>query len=75
MELGFVITNDEASYVAKEDSICLFNFAREAALNKQQLKPCVPLAFFYQFLHRDCKGWLQIRQLKRKNYASKFVQP
>ena len=42
MELGFTITNDNASYVAKEDSICLFSVAREAALNKQQIKPCVP---------------------------------
>jgi hypothetical protein len=32
---GFVITNDKASYVAKEDSICLFIIAKEAALNKQ----------------------------------------
>ena len=43
MELGFVITNDKASYVAKEDSIGLFSVAREAALNKQQIKLCVPL--------------------------------
>ena len=43
MELGFVITNDKASYVAKEDSICLFSVAREAALIEQQIKPCVPL--------------------------------
>ena len=42
MELGFVITNDKASYVDKEDSICLFSIAREAALNEQQIKPCVP---------------------------------
>ena len=35
MKLGFVITNDKASYVAKEDSICLFSIAEEAALNKQ----------------------------------------
>ena len=32
---GFVITNDKASYVAKEDSICFFSVAKEAALNKQ----------------------------------------
>ena len=43
MKLGFVITNDKAPYVAKEDSICLFSVAREAALNEQQIKPCVPL--------------------------------
>ena len=35
MKLGFVITNNKASYVTKEDSICLFSFAKEAALNKQ----------------------------------------
>ena len=40
--LGFVITNDKPSYVAKEDSIRLFSVAREAALNKQII-PCVPL--------------------------------
>ena len=43
MKLGFVITNDKASYVAKEDSICLFSIAKEVALNKQWIKPCVPL--------------------------------
>ena len=42
MKLGFVITNDKASYVAKEDSICLFSIAEEAALNKKLIKPCVP---------------------------------
>ena len=46
MELGFVITNDKASYVAKEDSICLFSVARKAALNEQQIKPCVPFVSF-----------------------------
>ena len=45
MKLGFVITNDKASYVAKEDSICLFSVAREAALNEQQIKPCFPLGY------------------------------
>ena len=45
--LGFVITNDKASYFAKEDSICLFILAKEAALNKQWIKPCVPLAKKY----------------------------
>ena len=43
MKLGFVITNDKASYVAKEDSICLFSVAKETALNEQQIKPCVSL--------------------------------
>ena len=43
MKSGFVITNDKASYVAKEDSICLFSMAKEATLNKQWIKPCVPL--------------------------------
>ena len=42
-ELGFVITNDKASYVAKEDGICLFSVSRETALNEQQIKPGVPL--------------------------------
>ena len=35
IKLGFVINNDKASYVAKEDSICLFIVAKEAALNEQ----------------------------------------
>ena len=43
MKLSFVITNEKASYVSKKDSICLFRVAKEAALNKQQIKPCVPL--------------------------------
>ena len=43
MKLGFVITNDKASCVAKTGSICLFKVAKETALNKQQIKPCVPL--------------------------------
>ena len=43
ISLGFVITNDKSSYVAKEDSICLFLIAKEAALNEQWIKPCVPL--------------------------------
>ena len=45
MKLSFVITNEKASYVSKEDSICLFRVAKEAALNKQQIKPCVPFLF------------------------------
>ena len=43
MKLGFVITSDKASYVAKEDSICLFIVAKKAALNKHLIKPFVPL--------------------------------
>ena len=43
MKLGSVITNDKAPYVAKGDSICLFSIAKETALNKQWIKPCVPL--------------------------------
>ena len=35
MKLGFVITNDKALYVAKEDSIFLLSVAKEAALNEQ----------------------------------------
>ena len=42
MKLGFVITNDKAAYVAREDSICLLSVTKEAALNKQRIKPCVP---------------------------------
>ena len=34
MELGFVISNEKASYVAKKDSIRLFSNAREAGLNE-----------------------------------------
>ena len=45
MKLGFVITNDKASYVAKEDSIHLFCVAKETALNEQQIKSCVLLLF------------------------------
>ena len=40
MKLGFVITNDKASCVAKADSICLFRVAKEAASNEQGIKPC-----------------------------------
>ena len=36
MKLGFVITNDKASYVAKENSICLLSVAKEKTLNKQK---------------------------------------
>ena len=43
MKLRFVISNDKALYISKEDSFCLFIVAKEAALNKQQIKPCVPL--------------------------------
>ena len=42
MKLGFVTTNDKSLYVSKED-IGLFSLSKEAALNKQQIKPCVPL--------------------------------
>ena len=40
MKVGFVITTDKISYVAKEDSICLFSVAKEMALNEQRIKPC-----------------------------------
>ena len=43
MKLGFVITNDKASYVAKGDIICLFSVAKATALNKQRIKPFVHL--------------------------------
>ena len=36
------LTNDKASYVAKEDNICLLRVAKEATLNEQWIKPCVP---------------------------------
>ena len=37
------LTNEKASYVAKEDSICLLSAAKEATLNEQWIKPGVPL--------------------------------
>ena len=33
MKLCFVITNDKASYVAKEDNVFLFSVAKETVLN------------------------------------------
>ena len=36
------LTNDKASYVAEEDSICLLSVSKEATLNKPWIKPCVP---------------------------------
>ena len=39
------LTNDKASYVAKEDSICLLSVAKGATLNKQGIKLGVPLCF------------------------------
>ena len=41
-QLGFAMTNDKASYVAKDERICLFSVAKKASLRKQELKPCVP---------------------------------
>ena len=63
MKLGFVITNDNASYVAKEDSICLFSIGEEAALIKQWIKPCVPLSFWFSHnlslkLHHNLSFWV-----------------
>ena len=40
MKLSFVITNDKSLFVDKEDGICLFSIAKEAALNKQQKTLC-----------------------------------
>ena len=54
MKLTCVITNDKASYVSKEHSICLFNVAKEGALNEQQIKPCVPLR--YRDTYVTCVG-------------------
>ena len=53
MKLSFVISNDKASYVSKEHSICLFSVAKLAALNEQQIKPCVPLCILV-YLITDC---------------------
>ena len=50
IKLGFMITNDKALYVAKEDSICLFIVAKEAALNEQWIKPCVPFGHLHHRL-------------------------
>ena len=44
--LALWLTNDEASYVAKEDGICLLSVAKEATFNEQWIKPSVPLIFF-----------------------------
>ena len=41
--LDLWLTNDKASYIAKEDSICLLSIVKEATLNKQWIKPGVPL--------------------------------
>ena len=60
MKLGFVITNDKASYVAKGDSICLFSVAKETALNKQRIKPCVPFT-------RHLRMFLDIMELRIEN--------
>ena len=35
MKLGFVITSNKDLFDTKEDIICLFSVAKEAALNKQ----------------------------------------
>ena len=43
MKLSFVTTNEKASHFSKEDRIGLFSVSKEAAFNKQQIKPCVPL--------------------------------
>ena len=44
MKQSFVITNDRASYVFKEDNISLSSGAKEAALNEKRVKPCVPIS-------------------------------
>ena len=52
MKLGFVITNDKASYFAKEDSLSLFSVAKKAAMNKQWMKPSAPFGdlIFYSYI-------------------------
>ena len=54
VNLGFVITNDKASYVAKEDSICLFLIAKKAALNKQWIKTLC----LFELQHLSSKIWV-----------------
>ena len=49
MKLSFVITNDKASYVPKEDSILLFSVAKKAVRNKQRIKP-----FFFILVLKRC---------------------
>ena len=60
MKLSFVITNDKASYVSKEDSICLFSIVKEVAFNEQQIKPCVPLIRFSNNLRNHVIACLQL---------------
>ena len=66
MKLSFVIANDKASYVSKEHRICLFSVAKEAALNKQQIKPCVP--FYILFIYWILRPliYLDIHSYKKK---------
>ena len=54
MNLGFVKTNDKASYVAKWDSIGLFCVAKETAMNKQWIQPCVLSCSFLSFPVLSC---------------------
>ena len=61
--LALWLNHDKASYVAKEDGICLFCVAKEAALNKQWIKPSVPLVFSFHtktcFLDNNALNWYQ----------------
>ena len=66
INLGFVITNDKASNVAKEDSICLFLTAKEATLNEQWIKHCVP---FSSLALTVCDLWYY-EDLEEKAYRS-----
>ena len=45
------LTNDKASYVDKEDSICWLSIAKEATLNEQWIKPGVPLDKVVELVH------------------------
>ena len=50
MKLSFVITNEEASYVANKDSFCLFSIVKEVGLDKHQLKTFVLFSVFLVIL-------------------------
>ena len=59
MNLVFVMTNGKALYDAKEDIICLFSVAKEAALTEQWIIPCFPFPSPSKdnLLHLTCDTW------------------
>ena len=62
MKLGFVLTNDKASCVAKEDCIYSFRVAKKAALNKQWIKSCVLLSeFTWIYLNLPEFTWINLK--------------